>query len=210
MGVLWGVVAVLAVYIGITAIGMVSNNVPAERWAVPLAVATVVVLFFVAYRAGGGWMVLVSDVVLAFLLLFALWTARFSPRLSRRSPQALAARLSEYTGSTHAEYLLLVVQGGVLCVLPGERRLGGPFRYELSDSGCPYCFIEGQVRTLADGYGTLRYRSLLASGRTVEMHFARSHDRWLVDPRTPSWQPRWERRFVAPACAQHAALMGRA
>lgn len=211
MGLLWGVLVAVTVFAGLTAIGMMSNNVRAERWAVPLAVAAVVVLFVVAYHGGSSWLVVASDVVLAFLLLYGPWTARFAPRVSRRSPRAVAARLNEYTGSAHAEYLLLVVQGGYLCVLPGERRLGGPFRYELLDSGCPYCFIEAQVRALADGYGILRYRSLLAGGDTVEMHFTRSPGRqsWRADSRVP-WQPRWERRYVAPACAQHAALMGRA
>lgn len=201
-------------------LGVGGSGVVAGRRSLPvlwpvLAVAALVGMFAVAYTQARTWMVVLSWIVLAIVVVGGLLFRLMAPPIERIEPGELAHRIEAYAHGPGPHSMSFAVQGSLLATIQGEFKGKVPrsrfARHVLADASCLYCFVERSVESLFEpeaGRGAAvveEYRGHLRTGPNVEVHMRRqeSGQPWHLEFAVPKQQPPWNSEFGRMACTTH-------
>jgi hypothetical protein len=183
-------------------------------WIV-LAVAALAGMFAVAYTQARTWMVVLSWIVLALVVVGGLLFRLMAPPIERIQPDELLDRIETYADGPGPHSMSFAVQGSLLATMQGELQGRLPrsrlTRHVLADGSCLYCFIEQSLQSLfvsEDDRGDVvvgEYRRHLRTGPNVEVHLRRQDagQPWHLEFAVPKQQPPWNSEFGRMACATH-------
>jgi hypothetical protein len=179
-----------------------------RKLSVTLALVVLGALAVLGFATRSPWMVAVAGIEVALLVaLQVLRRMALPPVRQTTSPELSALVATLATDPNQAFLRFAVYRDGTIQVVAGRHGHVTPelmARYELADGSCPHCFVEHQIRTLADepeaSVAVETYHHGTVGLRTVEvgLHRPAGAGRWSAKTVESRWPPCFDQ-----ACEAH-------